>query len=88
MTLCSASPLLVGAILRPARSEIRADPDPHFQIAAASNKLKFVHVGRTAFAGTINFLESTKAFTLVHPPKVGRAYYEKFTCSHEEMRAN
>ena len=33
-------------------------PLSYFQIAA-SNKLKFVHIGRTAFAGKINFLEST-----------------------------
>jgi hypothetical protein len=89
MTLCSASPPAGrGHFEAGPRSEIRVDPDPIFRSKQRQTKLKFVHVGRTAFAGKIIFLESTKAFNLVHPPKVGRAYYEKFTCSREAMRAS
>ena len=56
----------------------------------ASNKLKFVHIGRTrcdissALRVRSIFLKAHERLNPVHSPKVGYTYYKNFTCSHEE----
>ncbi|MGB9320351.1 MAG: hypothetical protein WCB77_07065, partial [Pseudolabrys sp.] len=76
-----------GDILRPGPLGNQSRYESYFKIAA-SNKLKFVHIGRTAFAVRSIFLKAHERLVQRILQKLDTPITKSSRCGHEEMRAS